>query len=162
MNNFNKIKFSLNFITNFKPNKINFKNKENFIFTNKNKNKIINKNFFYFISSIKFFQQQNNFKKCSVFIKKYKKKVLTILRAPYRHKLSRHQLVLERFFINQHLEYKLISNIHIHKNNELLTLIKNFKKFYLFFETNLVYQHKINIFIDFYYVNNFLLYKYNN
>jgi hypothetical protein len=157
LKNFNKIKFSLNFITNFKPNKINFNNNNNLIFNNKNKDKICNNNFFLFMNSMKFFQQQNNFKKSSIFIKKYKRKVLTILRAPYRHKLSRHQLVLERFFIVQQLEYKLKSDIYIHKNTELLKLLKTFKKLYSYFETNLVYQHKMNLFINFFYKNNFIL-----
>lgn len=151
------VKFSLNFVTNFKPNKPNFNNKNNLIFKFKNKNEIINKNFFFFIGSMQFFQQQNNFKKSSVFIKKYTKKVLTILRAPYRHKLSRHQLVLERYYIIQNLNYKLNSNIYIYKNTELLELIKVFKKLYIFFETNLVYQHKMNFFINFFYKSNFNL-----
>lgn len=160
MKNFNKIKFSLNFITNFKPNKTNFKNNNNLIFYKNKNNKIVNNNFFLFMQSMNFFQQQNNFKKSSIFVKKHKKKILTILRAPYRHKLSRHQLILERFFIIQQLEFNLKSNIIIYNSNELFELIKTFRKLYSYFETNLVYQHKMNFFINFFYKNNFILDNY--
>lgn len=107
-----------------------------------------------------FFQQQNNFKKSSIFIKKHKKKILTILRAPYRHKLSRHQLILERFFVIQKLEYKLKLNIMICNNTQLTELLKTFRKLYSYFETNLVYQHRMNLFINFSYKNNFILNNY--
>jgi hypothetical protein len=141
----NKITFSINYITNFRPNLAAVSNNPDFFKFDKKK-RLISRNFFLFMSSMKFFKQNNIFNRSSIFIKKFKKNVQTILRSPYRHKLTRHQLILNRYYVVQKLDYILNNNIIIKKNNELNQLVKNIKKFYSWFESNIVYHHKVLIF----------------
>jgi len=92
-----------------------------------NKNQIFCRNLFLFLILIKY-KNKNLLDKSTVFIKPYKKKIYTILRAPYRHKLSRHQLVLNR--------YNIISSIKMKTNN--IFFAKNFKnvlEIFNFFKT---------------------------
>lgn len=153
MNNKN-IKISISYITNFKPSYFNnFKNLK--LFKNKNNSKIIARNFFLFLLLLKY-SNKNDILNTTIFVKPFYKKFLTILRAPYRHKLSRHQFILSRYSILYTINFntkKLIFN-HI---NEIVFFIKNLQTFYVWFESNIVYQHQSKIFLNIFYKNNFLL-----
>lgn len=73
------------------------------------------------------YKKLNFFKKSTIFIKPYKRKIYTILRAPYRHKLARHQLVLNR--------YNIVSSIKIEiKNHFKINNFKNTVKIFNFFK----------------------------
>ena len=128
MNNKN-VKISISYITNFKPaNFLNFNNLQ--LFKNKNKNKIISRNFFLFLLLLKYVNTDKTLLNTSVFVKPFFKKFITVLRAPYRHKLSRHQFILSRysllFTINLNFKKILFKNI-----SEIIFFFKNTKKFYV-------------------------------
>jgi hypothetical protein len=124
----NKIIFSISYITNFKPQAINeFTNIRLFKF--KNKNRILCRNFFLFLLLLKYLKKKNNFNN-TVFIKPFKKKLYTILRAPYRHKLARHQFSLDRFKIISRIELPINNNIIINQITDLNNTLINLKQFY--------------------------------
>lgn len=145
LNNTN-IKISISYITNFKPaDFLNFKNFK--ILKNKNSRKIISRNFFLFLLLLKYSNVDTNLN-ISIFVKPFFKKFITLLRAPYRHKLSRHQFILSRYYvlytINVNSSKLFIKNIY-----EITHLLKNIKYFYTWFESNIVYQHQVKIFFNF-------------
>lgn len=118
--NSNHINIKTNLITNFKPTIIkeikeinflnfdtNFKNKKN-----NNKNQIYCKNFLFYLLLLKY-QKSFIFHKSSVFIKKFKKKVYTILRSPYRHKLARQQIAINRYEINSSIKIKISNHFKV-------------------------------------------------
>lgn len=90
-----------------------------------------------FLILLKF--NKNIFIKSNVHIKKYKKKVYTILRSPYRHKLARHQISLNRYNINFSTSIKIKNDLKIKNFNNLIKLLKFLKNFNNFFESNLIY-----------------------
>lgn len=152
------MKISISYITNFKPSFfLNFRNLK--LFKNKNKSKLISRNFFLFLLLLKYSDQNNKHLNTTLFVKPFFKKLLTILRAPYRHKLSRHQFVLCR--------YSVILNINFNTNiikfsniSEILFILNNIKFFYVWFESNIVYQHQSKIFLNIFYENNFKIKNY--
>lgn len=127
MNN-KSIKISISYTTNFKPSHfLNFNNLS--LFKSKNNSKIISRNFFLFLLLIKY-SNNNYYLNTSVFVKPFFKKLITVLRAPYRHKLSRHQFILSRYSILYSIS--IDSTKFFFKNiPELLYFIKNLKKFYV-------------------------------
>lgn len=132
----------------FKTLKINFKIKK--------KQKIFCKNFLFFFILLKFFKKHSNINVSNIFVKPKKKSLITLLRPPYKNKLSRHQITNNRFFLN----FKLKTPIKISNNINIEILKKNiffFKSFFSFFETNLLYQHKIKFYFKFNNSSNFLL-----
>lgn len=150
-----KVNFSINYTTNFKPN-IFSKFKFLKLFSNKKNNKLLNKNFFLFLLLIKYFHKNKFFKSNSLFIKPLKKKSLVLLRAPYRHKLARHEFTLLRY--NIVYTFSINTNlIYIYKLEHLLKIFSSLKNFYKFFETNIVYQHKIKFYFYFNYKANFIM-----
>ena len=128
MNNKN-LKVSISYTTNFKPsNFLNFKDYK--LFKNKNNSKIISRNFFLFLLLLKYSTTNKSYFNTSIFVKPFYKKILTVLRAPYRHKLSRHQFILSRYSILYTINFN--TNNFIFKNiSEILYFIKNIKKFYI-------------------------------
>lgn len=153
MNNKN-LKVSISYITNFKPaNFLNFKNYK--LFKNKNNSKIISRNFFLFLLLLKY-SKKDNFFNVSIFIKPFYKKFITVLRAPYRHKLSRHQFILSRYSILYSIKINL-KKINFNNFSEILYFIKNIKRFYIWFESNIVQQHQSKIFLNFFFLNFFFL-----
>ncbi len=154
----NKIIFSISYITNFKPHVITDFNRIK-LFKSKKNNKIICRNFFLFLLLLKYLKKKNLFKS-TLFIKPFKKKMYTILRAPYRHKLARHQFSIDRFKIVSKLQFPINNNIDIKNNSDLYNVLTSLKKFYVWFETNIVYQHQVKLFFNFYYKNNFLINNY--
>ena len=144
-----------NLITNFKPN-YNNSNIKNIFY--KNNTSIYCKNFFLFLLLIKYKSNYsgNTFLESSIFIKPLKRKVYTILRSPYRHKLARHQLSLKR--------YNIVSTIKIpfeitsfNNFTNFITFFNFLIKFYYSFESNLIFVHKLKIIFPFFYSYNFNL-----
>lgn len=153
MNNKN-LKITISYTTNFKPaNFLNFNNYK--LFKNKNNSKIISRNFFLFLLLLKY-SNKTNFFNTVVFVKPFYKKILTVLRAPYRHKLSRHQFILSRYSILCVINFNL-EKINFNNISEILYFIKNIKKFYIWFESNIVQQHQSKIFLNFFFKNFFML-----
>lgn len=155
------MKISLSYITNFKPaDFLNFKNLN--LFKNKKNKKIISRNFFLFLLLLKYTNKPNkqHLLDTTIFVKPYYKKFITLLRAPYKNKLSRHQFVLSRYHIVCTVKIN-INLIRFDKNHEILFFIKQTKQFYVWFESNIVYLHQSKIFFNFLFENNFnfLLFK---
>lgn len=153
MNNKN-IRISISYTTNFKPSYFtSFKNLK--LFKNKNNSKIIARNFFLFLLLLKH-SNNNDILNTVIFVKPFYKKVLTILRAPYRHKLSRHQFILSRYSILYTINFNT-NKLYFNHISEIVFFLENLKKFYVWFESNIVYQHQSKIFLNIFYSNNFLL-----
>lgn len=126
------MKISLSYITNFKP--ANFSNFNNLnLFKNKNKKKIISRNFFLFLLLLKYANSSSIDHKIlntTVFVKPFYKKFITSLRAPYRHKLSRHQFILSRYHILCTIKINT-QLLKFNKDFEIFFFIKQIKKFYV-------------------------------
>lgn len=153
MNNKN-IKISISYITNFKPSYFtSFKNLK--LFKNKSNSKVIARNFFLFLLLLKY-TNKNSILNTTVFVKPFYKKVLTILRAPYRHKLSRHQFILSRYSVLYTINFNS-KQIYFNRIDEILFFLKNLKNFYVWFESNIVYQHQSKIILSTFFKNNFLI-----
>lgn len=150
----NNLNVKITYLSNFKPNTSVAKN-----FNFNYKNKIISKNFILFIFFLK-----NSFKKknVSLFIKPYKHSNLTILRSPYRHKLTRHQLTFNRFYLDVNLTFPLKNFLNVDSNNEIFNIVNDLNNFLHSFETNVCNQHKIQVIFNFNNNNFFNLNKYNN
>lgn len=149
----NKIKISLKYVTNFSPNFF-FKTKNiNLSRFNLNNDRINCKHFILFILMLK-----NVFKnsKTSLFVKPKKSKLFNILRAPYKNKMSKHQITFNRFFFNISIELTLSKKLSFYHNNQLVFFVYFLKNFYSFFESNICFQHKSSIFFNFS-LNNFFL-----
>jgi hypothetical protein len=124
-----KLRISISYITNFKPAYfLNF-NKLQLFKSNKNK-KIISRNFFLFLLLLKYVDKNNNLLNTSIFVKPFFKKLLTVLRAPYRHKLSRHQFVLNRFSVLYTIKVDL-NKITFNNGHEIELFLNRIKKFYV-------------------------------
>jgi hypothetical protein len=148
----------MNFITNFRP--INIDINSNVFFKVKTKNRIMCRNFILFLLLINYLKQNNFFLNFSFFVKPFFKKSVVILRAPYKNKLSRHQLAYNRYSLMLRFNIKLNNTINLSHFNDLIFLIKKIKSFFLWFESNICYQHKLKLNLSLIYVNNFLLKKY--
>jgi hypothetical protein len=125
LNNKN-IKFSISYLTNFKPSDfLVFKDFK--VFKHKHKHKIISRNFFLFLILLKYINAQTKINTTLV-VKPTYKKMITLLRAPYRYKLSRHQLLLSRYYIvfSFSLNFKPIFFQNKTDIIQFIFLIKNF------------------------------------
>lgn len=124
----NNVKISISYITNFQPSLFkNFNSTQ--LFSSKNKLKIISKNFFLFLLLLKYNNSKNKFN-IKLFIKPNYKKFITLLRAPYRYKLARHQFLVNRFYIIMSLKINF-NKIVIYKHTDVIYLINLFKTFYV-------------------------------
>lgn len=148
----------MNFITNFRPVSTNINS--NFFFKVKSKNRIMCRNFILFLLLISYLKNTEFFLNFSFFVKPFFKKSSVILRAPYKNKLSRHQLAYNRYNLMLRFNLKLNYLINLTQINEINFLIKKIKSFFLWFESNICYQHKIKLIFNLNYVDNFLLKKY--
>lgn len=106
--------------------------------------------------------KNNFFYKSTVFVKPTKRKVYTILRSPYRHKLARHQLTLIRYNINFSLKIKVETVTQCNNLNNLKNILNSLKKLNSWFESNIVYNHKINFSFPFFLKKNFLILNFHN
>lgn len=155
---YKNLRISLQYVTNFQPNsniekiaKVTNKG----VFKN---NKIFCKNFIIFIILIK---QLFGKKTPTIFIKPSYKNTYNILRAPYKNKISKHQICLSRFFIVVSFKVRFNMFINIDNLNYLFGVINFLKNFYSFFETNIIYQHKSILIFFFSFRDFFLLNKYS-
>jgi hypothetical protein len=157
--NFDKtLKLSFHYVTNFQPNSnIETITKVNNKGVVKN-NKIFCKNFIIFIILIRRLFKK---KTPTVFIKPTYKNTYNILRAPYKNKISKHQICLSRFFIVVSFKLKFSNKLNLSNLASVFFLVKFLKKFYSFFETNISYQHKSILSFYFYLSDYFLLEKYS-
>jgi len=139
-------------VTNFNPNFSIKPQNLNKNYNNKS-DKINCKNFILFLLLLKNIFQNNSI---TIFVKPKKSSLYNILRAPYKNKMSKHQLGFSRFFFNISVILQL-SNLVFFKNPSNLVVFLNFlKNFYSFFESNICFQHKSQINFKFY-LNNFFL-----
>lgn len=118
----------MHFTSNFAPN-IN-KAKIN------NKKKIFLKNFFIFVLLLK---NSNNIKNVSIFIKPKQRRSLVMLRAPYRYKLARLHLTVNRYNIAVHLKIKISESFNF---NSILQNHNNFTNLGKSFESIFIHQKK--------------------
>lgn len=153
----NSIFVKTNLISNFKPSLLlKLNNLQKF----RKNHQIYCKNFFIYILLLKY--KNNLFKKSNLFIKKYIKKTYTILRSPYRHKLARHQLHLNRYFIKNVLEVSLKLPVYFKSWFKILIYLNFFKNINKIFESNLIYVNNIQLFLPVKFNNNFLLKNFKN
>lgn len=148
-------KISINYISNFQF----FGN-----FLKTQKSKINCKNFILFIFFFNFLLKKYNwFYKFIYFFKPKYSVNYTLLRAPYRYKLSRDQLTFSRYFLLISFVFKnpfyLIRNIN---NKDIIKFISFFYKFIPFFETNIYFQKKITLYFNFFFENNFQIMNYKS
>jgi len=152
------INIILSFLTNFRPANFSRINNINFLKIRKN-SKIILRNFFLFLILLKYLtnNKKKNFLNQNIWIKPTRRKLITILKAPYRHKLARNQLLLKRFFIFYKIRLVLNEKIEIKSFNKIIELVNFFKKFNFFLESSLIYQYKTKINFNFFYNDFFIL-----
>lgn len=119
----------MNFITNFRP--INTNMNSNFFFKIKSKNRIMCRNFILFLLLISYLKNNKFFLNFSFFVKPFFKKSAVILRAPYKNKLSRHQLSYNRYNLMLIFNLRLNNLIKLNQINDLFFLINKIKSFFL-------------------------------
>ena len=137
LNNFKKkLKISISYTTNFKPSNFFVLKNYNF-FKTKNNNKIISRNFFLLLLLLKYSHNKNHNKKenfyslkTTVFVKPFYKNVLTLLRAPYRYKLARHQFMVSRYFVLLTIN-STFNDLFFSNSQDLVVFLKFLKKFYV-------------------------------
>lgn len=105
-----------------------------------------------------------NIKSLVFFFKASKQKYFTLLRAPYRYKIARNQLLFKRFFV------KCSIVLQVTKTKAMLPLVnsyvplwsldKTLVTLYSDLDTNICTQNKINLLIPFSYKNFFLIKNY--
>lgn len=145
-------------MTNFRPANFAQLGGINFLKIRKN-SKIILRNFFLFIILLKYLNhnKNKNFINQTVWVKPTRKKLITILKAPYKNKLARNQLLLKRFFIFYRVKLTLVERIQLKSFNKIIELIHFFKKFNFFLESSLIYQYKTKVNFSFYYNDFFII-----
>ena len=154
--------FSLNYICNFKPqllilNNVNYLN----IYVKlRSNNYILCRNFFLFLLYLKYCFKKKKFKHLSIFIQPYTQHRETILRAPYRYKLGRYQLGINRYIITCSFSFMGYNTFKIDNINQLILLNKLCKKFYPWLESNICFQHKTQHSYYISYCKNFLISNY--
>lgn len=151
----NKISFSINYITNFRPSK-NFT--ENYSFLKNKNNIILCKHFIIFFYLMRAVIKKNT--SIKIFFKPRKNKIETLLRPPYRHKISRHQITLSRYYLLISFNTKLSNNLMLCNLQQLIFIVKEISKDFRYFETNICYTHSIRVKINFFYKNFFKLMNY--
>jgi hypothetical protein len=118
------------------------------------------RNFILFLLLISYLKNNIFFLNFSFFVKPVFKKSSVILRAPYKNKLSRHQLSYSRYNLMLKFNLKLVEFVKFTKISDLFFFINKIKSFFLWFESNICYQHKIKLNFNLKYIDNFLLKKY--
>lgn len=142
-----KLKIKFFYISNFKPTLYSEYLVGKTFYFPKLRNKmgqVICRNYFLFMIFLKFFYNKETVFKNALFIKPIKNQVLTVLRAPYKNKLGRHQYGFSRYKIDCTFDFN-IKQFRFNSHTELFYLLKFNKKFYQNFESNICYQHKVVI-----------------
>ena len=132
---------------------------ENYLSITKKKNKLILcKNFIYLLFIIRILK---NFKDVSFFVMpKTKKNHKSVLRPPYKNKISRHSIGTDLWKINLTFKIFNIKLINFSNIKDLVFFNKNFFKKFSFLETNIANQRKIRFNFFFLYNDNFKLKNY--
>jgi len=137
----NNVHITITYLSNF-----NFKtnlDKTSAILKQKNKNnKVVCKNLIIMFLFLKYFSKVTN---ASSFVFPKKSSNLTILRSPYRHKLTRHQLTFSRFFIVLNLKIVLKNRLNAHNTFVIQHTIDKIQTYLSFFETNICNQHRLKL-----------------
>ena len=154
----------MSYITNFRPEVFLKKvRRTQIIFKGLQRdNHVICRNFFLFFLFLKYCYKKSYFKKMSVFIKPRHSNLFTLLRAPYRYKLGRHQLTTSRYTVLCSFTLSKHIVVNLNKTNQLIVFLKICKNFYPWFESNICYQHIVFIHLVINYKNNFLIKNYKN
>ena len=157
----NSIKVNIFMSSSFKVN-INerYKIGDNYLAITKKKNKLILcKNFIYLLFVLRLLK---NFKDVSFFtMPKTKKNHKSVLRPPYKNKISRHSIGTDLWKIN--LSFK-INDLKIINFNDVKSLLNFNKKLFFnfsFLETNIANQKKLKFNFNFFFNENFKLKNYN-
>nr|YP_004841727.1 Ymf59 [Ichthyophthirius multifiliis]AEL89269.1 Ymf59 [Ichthyophthirius multifiliis] len=152
-----KIIFNIKYKMNFKP-KFNSYSK---LLKNTQTNFIFCRNFIFLILIVEYllkvdlnYNRLINFK-YSLFFKKYKKNIGSIIRAPYKNKTSQFKLKLERYYLFLIFSFNIPNKIQVNSQLDLKLLLDKIIKPYKFFESTLITQdyRKINIPIEFKIIN---------
>lgn len=148
-------KISLSYNTNFKPSDFLYFN--DFKMFKNNNEKIISRNFFLFLILLKYTNKNTPYVfNSSIFVKPNYKKFITLLRAPYRYKLSRHQFMFSRYYVIFSISIDF-ENLYFSNIKDIVFFIKLSKNFYFWFESNVVSQHQSKIFFNFFFNNLFII-----
>lgn len=158
----NCIKISLKYVSNFSPNfllkpyLLRTKRTDGNISEGKKHQllKITCKNFILFILLLKSVFRSNCIR---FFIKPKQSSIYNILRAPYKNKISRHQLTLSRFFFTVSMLINLSDNIRANDITKVALITHELKQLYLFFESNICFQHSSKMTFDFFLNNYFFI-----
>jgi hypothetical protein len=89
------------------------------------------RNFILFLLLINYLKNNVFFLNFSFFVKPFFKKSAVILRAPYKNKMSRHQLSYSRYNLMLKFNFKLGEFIKLNRLGDLIFLIKKIKSFFL-------------------------------
>lgn len=120
-------KISISYTTNFKPS--DFLQFNDFKLFKHNSEKIVSRNFFLFLILLKYSNNSIYSFKSSIFVKPNFKKFITLLRAPYRYKLSRHQFTFSRYYVLFSIKVDF-ENLYFSNIRDVIFFIKLSKNFY--------------------------------
>jgi len=128
----NNVFFNLNYICNFKPQLLSLNNNNylNLYTKLRHNNHILCRNFFLFLLYLKYCFKKQYFSHLILFIKLKTEHKETILRAPYRYKLVRYQLGLNRYLICCSFSFKGYNVFNITNINHIILINILCKKFY--------------------------------
>lgn len=122
---------------------------------------------FHKYNNLNYLRTESNFNitNLSFFFKPSKSKYFTLLRAPYRYKIARNQLVFKRFFFKCSVGLKLRtkqSRLPLNSSfGPLLTLDKTITNLYSDLDTNICTQDNLVLSLPFTYVNFFKIKNYS-
>jgi hypothetical protein len=150
-----RLKVSLKYVTNFNPNfLLKPDNLTKNFDRNTNNGRVNCKNFILFILLLKNIFKKN---KIAIFTKPKQSSIHNILRAPYKNKMSKHQITLSRFNFNITVSVDLKKAIDLKNTKQVVKILDCLKTFYSFFESNVCFQHRSNIAFKFLLNNYFLI-----
>jgi len=147
----NDLNIKATYISNYTPT-INIKNSKG----KKQYKLFVRYIFIYYLFLKKFYLIPIKNNSITFFVKPKKKKAFTLLRAPYRYKLARLNIVFSRYYIN--ISFTLTLK-NLEKNNYII-LCKHFKKLSESFSFSNLTLHKINYKFKKKFKNNFLIEKF--
>lgn len=132
------------------------------IFNRKKTNRVSCKKFILFIFFFNYLSAKYTFfNKITIFVKPKYFNTQTVLRAPYRYKLSRDQLTFSRYYIVCSFIFKNFFNfIAFSSITEISIFINRIKTIIPFFESNICFQKKIKVYFNFFFKTNFLVMNY--
>jgi hypothetical protein len=146
----------LKYISNFKPNYKRLLKKKTF-----NRSFVYAKSFFFFIFFCNFIKITtiNCFEKVVFFVQPQYSPLFTLLRAPYRYKISRDQITFNRYFINFFFYLnESLNNINFNNFLEIFIFLNVYVELFSVFETNFFFKKKIKISFVFFLKNFFIVF----